>query len=130
MFLQLFFKNDSKTDLSCLHGLTQLICHRKCFYYTDPSPSELQRIIRLISAIWPIAFGISMGPSSDVLKRSQEGSNVNSSCPSSSSCGEVSDGSGVYPDDVASMVSTWRSMISFSPNLYYLLVIKFSFAGA
>ncbi|EUB57085.1 HEAT repeat-containing protein 6 [Echinococcus granulosus] len=86
-------QEDTKTGLSCFHALVQLLCHRKLFHPTQLTPSKLDRLVRVVQFIWPVAFCIS-----NRQPRREEGSTPISSsssvCPSSSG-GDISDAGGM-----------------------------------
>ncbi|KAL5105655.1 HEAT repeat-containing protein 6 [Taenia crassiceps] len=85
-------KEDTKTELSCFHALVQLLCHRKLFHPTQLIPSKLNRLVRVMQVMWPVAFCISNRQP----QREEGSTSISSSssvCPSSSG-GDISDAGG------------------------------------
>ncbi|KAM7534770.1 hypothetical protein Aperf_G00000106224 [Anoplocephala perfoliata] len=88
--------DDPKVELSCLHAMVQLICHRKLLQWSNSPADKLPRIVGVVSTLWPAAFTVSSKGQAvgDASLESCSSSSFISS--STSSCGELSDGSEAF----------------------------------
>lgn len=118
-------QNNFKIELSCLHAMVQLICHRKLLQWSQSSVEKLSCIVRVVNTLWPIALTTLSKRQADggvSLESSSSSSYVSSSA---SSCGELSDGSeAIVYSEVSSAVRQKRIRLLAAFCLRPLLMSK------